>query len=98
MEIKDKIINSLKCLYGVDEQNHFSYCSYPFEECRCRDIKTITHQTSLIGEGYIDSMGLILLIKTLEHQFSIKIDEKFIIPNNFDTVEKIENIIKKHIK
>lgn len=37
---------------GGDSHTHYSYCSYPFEPCSCKNLDSITYDTSLIG-GWI---------------------------------------------
>jgi len=97
MDIKNKIREILKDLYGVTEHKHYSYCSYPLGECCCRDINKISDTSSIINEGYIDSMSLITLITEIEKVFVITINHTDIFPNNFDSIDKMEKVIKKYL-
>jgi len=98
MDNKDAILKLLKKTYKKLDHNHFSYCSFPSEDCSCRDIKDINEHTSILNEGYIDSMTLVSFISRIESEFNIKISDKDVIPVNFDSVEKIDKLLKKYQK
>lgn len=53
---------------------------------------------NFIEEGMIDSFDLIALVSDLEQQFLITIDGVDVIPENFETLEAIENLINKSAK
>ena len=53
---------------------------------------------NFIEEGMIDSFDLIALVSDLEQQFLITIDGVDVIPENFETLEAIENLINKSTK
>lgn len=76
--------------------NHYSYCMFPEEECSCKDLKEITYDTSLISGGYIDSFSMIVVLIFLEKTFNIKIPDKEATPNNFDTINKMVELVNKH--
>jgi acyl carrier protein len=48
---------------------------------------------SLITSGIIDSLGLLRLISYLEDQFSISIKDIEMVPENFETINKIETFV-----
>lgn len=75
--------------------SHFSYCMYPEEKCTCKKLKDIDYETSLIRGGYIDSFSLIVVIVFLQKTFNVKIPEKEMVVNNFDTINKMVEIITK---
>ena len=50
--------------------------------------------TSLLSEGILDSMGLVRLISFLESEFSITIDDDSLLPQNFDTIVAILELVK----
>ncbi|MCI0513127.1 acyl carrier protein [candidate division KSB1 bacterium] len=56
---------------------------------------TLTRSDSLIGQGIIDSTGVLELINFLENQFEIQIQDEEILPENLDSVERIRNFIVK---
>lgn len=53
--------------------------------------------TSFLENGIIDSTGILELIDFLENEFSLRIDDDDILPDNFDSVEKVVNYIAKRI-
>ena len=95
MNIKDKILECVKNLY-INNNNHFSYCLQPMEDCSCRSVD-INLDTNLYGEGYLDSMSFLHLSLEIEKQFNIKIDNNFLTPNNFKSVNNIEKIILQYL-
>ena len=49
-----------------------------------------------IEEGMLDSFDMVALVSDLENQFGIKIDGVDVVPENFGTLEAIENILRKN--
>ena len=47
-----------------------------------------------IMDGLLDSFDIISLISILEENFNIKIDGLDIVPENFASIEKIEELIR----
>ena len=84
-KMKEQIINHI--LEGIlREDHHFDYCSYPFEDCCCIEPE-INDNTQLLAKGYLDSLNLVVLVKYVEDEFDIKIDDSDITPANFETVK-----------
>lgn len=50
---------------------------------------------SMIDEGVIDSFGLIEIAAFMEKEFDIKVGEEQMIRNNFGSVNKIVDFIKR---
>ena len=48
---------------------------------------------SLLENGIIDSVGMLNLVEFLEKKYSIKIDEDDLMPENFDTLDAIEDYV-----
>lgn len=48
-----------------------------------------------IMDGLLDSFDIISLISILEEKYNIKIDGLDIVPENFASIEKIEELIRK---
>lgn len=59
----------------------------PFED--------IDENTQFIKEGIMDSLTLVLFIEQLEEEFDIQVQETFLKPENFETVDKIVELVKK---
>ena len=78
--------------------HHYSYCSAPFEECTCKDLKEISYGTSLINGGYIDSFSMTVVLVFLEKTFNIEIPDKDATPDNFDTVNKMSELVNRFLK
>ena len=49
--------------------------------------------TTLIDEGYLDSLAIISLVAEIEDEFDVQIPTVEIIPENFNSVEAIWNLI-----
>ena len=96
--MRDVILKYINEEFGETSRkdgSHFSYCMYPEEECTCKKLKDIDYETSLIRGGYIDSFSLIVVIVFLQKTFNVKIPEKEMVVNNFDTINKMVEIITK---
>lgn len=65
------------------------------DELMLGDSKTrIDPDKSLITSGIIDSLGLLRLISYIEEQFGISVKDIDMVPENFETINKIETYIK----
>ena len=60
----------------------------------CSDIN---ETESLIDNGILDSIGLIKFLTFIEDTFSIKISDNEFLPENFETLSSISNLIDKKI-
>jgi len=49
-----------------------------------------------IEAGMLDSFDIITLVNTLDEKFGISIDGVDVLPENFSSVERIENLLKKN--
>lgn len=54
--------------------------------------------TNLVSDAILDSFDVVQIISELESSFSISISALDILPENFDSVESICNLVKKYIK
>ena len=77
---------------------HYSYCMFPGEECTCKDLIEITYDTSLISGGYIDSFSMVVVLIFLEKTFNIKIPDKEAIPENFNTINTMVELVQRRTK
>ncbi|MBN1182640.1 MAG: acyl carrier protein [Bacteroidales bacterium] len=48
--------------------------------------------------GILDSMGFLEIITFVEEQFQIKVEDDEVIPENFDSIQRISNFIDKKLK
>jgi acyl carrier protein len=49
---------------------------------------------SLYGTGVIDSTGMLELITFIEHTFHVKVADKDLVPENFDTLANIAGFLE----
>ena len=50
---------------------------------------------ALISDGILESFEIVTLVARLNSEFDIEIEVKDIVPENFETVEAIDNLVKK---
>jgi acyl carrier protein len=50
---------------------------------------------SFLGEGVIDSLGIIELVPFVERQFGISVADHELLPSNFDSVRKLTSFIAR---
>ena len=53
------------------------------------------NDTSFIGEGLIDSMGVMELLSYVQSEFDITVDPNEVTPDNFDSVNKLAAFIRR---
>ena len=51
--------------------------------------------TTLIDEGYLDSLAIISLVAEIEEEFDVQIPTVEIVPNNFNSAAAIWNLIER---
>ncbi len=67
------------------------------EESSSIDKEEILKVCNLISDEIIDSLGMIELISVLEKEFNIVFSEDDLILDNFETIDKIEDLIQLKI-
>lgn len=55
----------------------------------------IRDDTSFLGEGIIDSTGVLELVTFLEETFDVKVEDEELIPENLDSVENLVDFLKR---
>lgn len=78
----------------MDDSNHFSYCSYPFEDCECKRPE-VTDTLQLMTGGYLDSLSLVGVVAFIEKEFDIKINDLDINRDNFETINTMVDLINR---
>ena len=53
------------------------------------------NRTDLIESGTLDSITLVSLISALEEKYDIEITMDYIVPDNFDSVEAMWNMVEE---
>jgi acyl carrier protein len=51
--------------------------------------------TSFLDGGIIDSTGILELVNFLEEQFSIKVDDEELVPENLDSINNVVNYLQR---
>ena len=59
------------------------------------DANAIGNDVSLIGQGVIDSTGILEVIVFLETEFSIKISDEEMTPENFESIDAIAAFVDR---
>lgn len=57
----------------------------------------LNDDTSFLDGGIIDSTGILELVNFLEEQFSIKVDDEELVPENLDSIVNVVNYLEKKI-
>ena len=60
-----------------------------------RDGGTIDAGESLIERGLVDSIGLMQIMQFVETAAGVRIPDSMVIPDNFQSVEAIEQMVKQ---
>lgn len=60
-------------------------------------INEIDFDESLIDGAYIDSIGIIMLVSFIEKTFNIRVGDHEIIPENFESINKIIHYISNKL-
>jgi acyl carrier protein len=53
---------------------------------------------SLIETGIIDSLGIMRLLAYLESEFSIRLADEDLVPENFETIQAIRSLVERKSK
>jgi acyl carrier protein len=53
-------------------------------------------ESNFVSRGLLDSFDMVSLVANLDEHFAISIDGRDILPENFETLESIENVLKKN--
>jgi acyl carrier protein len=59
-----------------------------------KGLTEIEDDLSLIDEGIIDSLGILSLLTFIEKTYSLKISEADLVPENFETIIAISELIR----
>ena len=58
----------------------------------------LTETDPLLTSGIIDSVRIVKLLTFLNDQFAVNIEDDEIIPDNFETIASISNLVETKIK
>jgi acyl carrier protein len=60
-----------------------------------RDDDRLGDEVSFLGKGIIDSTGILELVSFIEEKYSISIDDEELLPDNFDSLNKLSTFVLK---
>jgi acyl carrier protein len=69
-----------------------SYLQAKFPAARQKGVR---EDDPLLERGIIDSMGVLDLVEFIEQEFQIKVSDDDLVPDNFETLARIEEYIRK---
>jgi len=58
----------------------------------------LSARDSLIGQGVIDSTGVLELVSFVEQTYAIQVEDSELSPENFDTIESLVRFIQRKSK
>lgn len=61
------------------------------------DESALENDDSFLDKGIIDSTGILELVMFLEEQFGVKVDDTELLPENFDSINRLAQFVaRKH--
>ena len=57
--------------------------------------KSLNSDDSLLDKGIIDSTGILEIVAYIEEEFDIEVEDEELIPDNFDSVNKLAEYIRR---
>ena len=60
-------------------------------------IEEIHPDDSFMGKGIMDSTGVLELVSFLEETFGVRVEDEELIPDNLDSLSKVQAYIKKKL-
>lgn len=73
----------------VNELQNYILDELAFDQSR----KTIEPDEDLLGQGIIDSSGIVQLAEFLEEKYGIQISDEDIVPENFQSISALQKLI-----
>jgi acyl carrier protein len=58
------------------------------------DPQKVTDDVSFIEKGIIDSTGVLELVSFIQETYNIRVEDAEMIPENLDSLQKIENYVR----
>lgn len=57
----------------------------------------LTNDSSFLEEGFIDSTGVMQLVSFLEDEFSIRVNDEELTPENLDSINRVTDFIERKL-
>lgn len=88
----EKVVSSMEV--SIESAvRHFIAQNFMYRE----RIQTLADEQSLLEQGLIDSTGVLELVCFLEENFTIKINDDEVIPENLDSVKQIASYVRRKL-
>lgn len=59
------------------------------------DASTLADEASLLDQGIIDSTGVLEVIAFIEDEFSVKVEDEEMLPENLDSIKRIVEFVAR---
>jgi acyl carrier protein len=60
-----------------------------------KGVAALKDDDSLLGKGILDSTAVLELLEFLEETFSVRIEDSEVVPENLDSLDRIDSFIKR---
>ncbi|MGD8323824.1 MAG: phosphopantetheine-binding protein [Gammaproteobacteria bacterium] len=57
--------------------------------------ESLTPERPILEEGLLDSLALQRLVSFLESEFDIEIDDDYLLPENFESIQAITTVVEE---
>ena len=64
-------------------------------ETVAQEAETVADNSSLMGQGIIDSAGILELVAFVEDAFGIRVGDSELVPENFDSLNAIQSYLER---
>ena len=60
-------------------------------------VDDFTDDESFLASGIIDSLGVMQLVNFIESEFSVRVADPDLVPENFDSVERVSAFVERKL-
>jgi len=71
------------------EIRHFVVDNFFFGE----EKREFSNEASFFDTGVLDSMGVLTLVSFVQEKYAIRVDDKDLVPDNFDSVHRVARFV-----
>jgi acyl carrier protein len=64
-------------------------------ETVAQEAETLADNSSLMGQGIIDSAGILELVAFVEDAFGVRVGDSELVPENFDSLNAIQSYLER---
>ncbi len=62
------------------------------------EAEALSESASFLDEGVVDSTGILELVEFLEREFSIRVADEELIPENLDSIARVEAYLRRKLQ